>query len=132
LSGRTQMSQFGRRRPGEPIQRPSSLWLTFRWAGNRASCRRGQRSGLVRPFFDAIGGSWSQANWLILIACSARRSYRGEAGGAVARSTITGLATVWSAPRQVMTHQPAAAMLRYQPADSPKVSGITNPPAVAG
>ena len=32
----------------------------------------------------------------------------------------------------VMTHQPAATMLRYQPAASPKVSGITNPPAAAG
>ena len=37
----------------------------------------------------------------------------GKAGSAVARPTITGLAAVWSCPRQVMTHQPAATMLRY-------------------
>ena len=48
------------------------------------------------------------------------------------RSTITGVVTVWSAPRQVMMAPPAAAMLRYQAADSPKVSGITYPPAVVG
>src|SRR5690348_8280848 len=82
--------------------------------------------------FGEDGASWSQTNSLILIARSARRSYRGKAGSTVARSTITGLATVWSAPRQVMTQQPAAVMLRYQPAASPKVSGITNPPAAAG
>jgi hypothetical protein len=67
-------------------------------------------SGLVRPLFGEDGASWSQTNSLIPIARSARRSYRGKAGSAVARSTITALATVLSAPREVMTHQPAATM----------------------
>jgi len=90
------------------------------------------RTTLVRPLSGETGVSRAHADSLIPIACSARRSYRGKAGSAVARSTITGLATMWSAPRQVMTHEPAATMLRYQPAASPKVSGMTKPPATAG
>src|SRR6185437_14434821 len=114
---------------------PSSLTYPIRYhvTGNAS-----ERGGIPRPeltrtdpgeaLFGEDGSSWSQTNSLIPIARSARRSYRGKAGSAAARSTITALATVWSAPRQVMTHPPAATMLRYQPAASPKVSGITNPP----
>src|ERR1700730_18074638 len=112
-----QISQFVRRRPGEPVGGPDRYRKHSAELVYRASSRRRHWSGLVRPPFGEAGASWSQTNSLIPIARSARRSYRGKAGSAVARSTIAGLATVWSAPRQGIMHEPAATTLRYQPAD---------------
>src|SRR6202030_184752 len=88
-------------------RRPSSLSRAFRRAGIPGFLPTASLEWAGEALFGEDGGSWSQTNSLIPIARSARRSYRGKAGSAVARSTITGLATVWSAPRQVMTHQPA-------------------------
>jgi hypothetical protein len=115
LSGRTRMSQFWASSAWEPIGGPARHRKHSAGLVNRASCRRRHWSGLVRPPLGEAGASRSQANSLILIARSARRSYQGKAGSAVARSTIAGLATVWSVPRRVMTHQPAATICGTSP-----------------
>jgi hypothetical protein len=56
--------------------------------------RHAHAAGAAGP----AGASVSDTNSLIPISRSASRSERGYAGPAVARSTITGPATVWSAP----------------------------------